>query len=346
VSVALASWALYRLARTLELDGRAALLLALAFLAHPAVPAALAGVFGYHEDVRFPLFFWLAYDALQRGRAWRFAGWFLFSLALHERFALVWVAIGAIWALGGRRRPGLTVALLAAAWFALATFVVMPAASGGARAWFLRGASPASRLPEALGEGTAYAGAHLADAGLVAALSPLSLAAAPMVASFVQGWVSGYTQPLAVDSWHAYTVIPVLFLGAIDGMKRIEARTRRWVAVLIAAAILAWNASECLLRTTPCRSRPLSAERREAAEACLALVGPSESVSASLGGLGAHLTHRRQLWLFPERSKANVVVIEPALEDAAAVAALASDAAFRRVFDRGGFAVYERCQRR
>jgi uncharacterized membrane protein len=162
--------------------------------------------FDVHEVAFAPVAIGAAVVLADRGR-W---GWSavaaLALLAVKEDLALLVVTFGAWYALQGERRLGAAVAAAGAAWFVLATQVVI-----GDYGYL----DHALRLEPAMLRTTAY----LLGAFLFASLlSPLVLLAAPLLAARA---LSANPKHWTLEDHYSLTVAPVLALAAAQGLARL-----------------------------------------------------------------------------------------------------------------------------
>ena len=108
--------------------------------------------------------------------------------------------------------------------------------------------------------------------------------------------------------WHAATYLPVFFGAIYGGFRRLPARGRYIAAgVLILASIVAFFLDGSALRLL--REPGMAPERREIARSLMAQIPPEASVSAQ-DELLPHLSHRREIYLFPTIEDADYILMD------------------------------------
>ncbi len=295
-----------------------ALAVPVAYLLHPAVQWVTWWL--YHPDSMAitPLLFawWLA----RRGR-WR---WFalacVVAMACKEDVALAILVLGAIMGIRGQRRPGLLTAAAGAAWFLVASKLVIPLRNDHAPAFYesyfpTLGGSLREILrnlvvhpSRALGllarpRNPDYALKMLGPAGFVLPLlGPLGLlVAGPQLGvNLLVEVQNGAT----IKSQYASLPIVGLFIGVAEGM----ALLRRRPALLRAAAL--WLVACALVGSRVWGLAPYSRDFRSGVwsdhprhnvaelDRALATVPPLGRVSASYN-IVTHFTHRPVVYEFP-----------------------------------------------
>ena len=272
-----------------------------------------ANLFDFHPETAVPLLLVLAALALEADRS----GWFLVSAAAASSFKedvpLVFLAWGLLLAFQGRRYLGLVLAAGAAAWFALATQVVIPAFGGNldfysARFGGDRGSSLGAvfaalvRDPVAtLGDAATPANAKVllslvaVTAGLALLAPAFLVLAVPALAANV---LSAYSYQH--DLHFQYYIVPAAVFaiasaqGAVVLQRRAARAARAAPAVLLGAALLvaALGPASEELRTPA--AAPVGPRER-----ALELVPDGASVAAA-PNLVPHLSRRREIYQLPE----------------------------------------------
>ena len=108
--------------------------------------------------------------------------------------------------------------------------------------------------------------------------------------------------------WHVATYLPVFFGAIYVGFRRLPARGRYIAAgVLILASIIAFFLDGSALRLL--REPGMAPERREVVRSLMAQIPPEASVSAQ-DELLPHLSHRREVYLFPTIEDADYILID------------------------------------
>ena len=319
VVMALGAVPVWLLARDRLASQWAAVALAAAYLLYPSLE--WINWWHFHPDALSipPLLF--AYWLSTRGR-W---GWFtvavVVALLCKEDAALAVLVLGLLIAARGERRRGLLTAVAGAAWFAVATRIIIPHANGGAGpfyetffpgfghtlpeiAWNLvRHPSRFIRAATGPGRGTYYL-KLLAPVGFVPLLAlPVLLIGAPQVAINVTTG-QGYAHDIKYH--YSSLVVAAVFLAAIEGCAWITRRglrrqLTRVVALFVLGAALASN-----LAWSP---SPLGHDYRRGtwvgpsdlarqAQALVDHVPPGQGVSATYY-LVPHLTHRVEAYEWP-----------------------------------------------
>jgi uncharacterized membrane protein len=124
LAAAAAVWALARAGQGRGLGGGAAFLCGLIFVFHPKYWEGFR--FDFHHELFFPPLLFLAASALHRRRFLSFYLWCLAAMAIKEDVPLYLIFLGFYVALFHSRKWGAALAATAAAWAALAFYVVIP----------------------------------------------------------------------------------------------------------------------------------------------------------------------------------------------------------------------------
>jgi len=315
---------LWLLARDRLGDPWIALVPAAAYLLYPSLQ--WMNWWHFHPDTLAitPLAF--AWLFATRGR-WR-GFWIsvVFALAAKEDAALAVVVLGLLVARRGHRRVGLTAAVVAASWFALATRVIIPRANGGLGPFYTEffpgfGDSLAEiawnivRHPSRLWDLATAGGVRsprtyywqlLAPVGFLPLLAPgvAAVALPQLVVNVASG--HGYTHDIRFH--YSAIVTAGLFLATVEGLGRLRPRRLRTVALgaLVVTSLLAnvrWSPSPLGPHlddgTWARRDLPVHAAMRAAVGAVPAKAG----VSATWA-LVPHLTHRVHIYEWPNPFRA------------------------------------------
>lgn len=310
---------------------------------------------------------------LDEHRLTRFAVVAALALLTGELVGLTVAGLGLWYAVRYRRyRVGAVIALVGVGWTTACFVVIVPAFNGGHSSRYYErfadvGGSPTGvfrtivthpghLLGELTGAGDLrYVLMLLLPTAFLALVAPLVLVAAlpQLGVNLIAAW-STATLPMF---HYAATVIPILVAATIMAIGRIPARGR------VVACEAALGAALLVLVSYPPVPGSQAfvfpdrypAAHRAALDDALAVVPPSVPVTAT-NRLGAHLSARRIIQLFPETSGAEWAAIDthnPWLPGRGeqyvdlrvflrAVSALASDPAWRLKFNRDGVCVYER----
>jgi len=365
-SVAIATGALpvYWLARKHTGDPRAALCLALAYLLLPAVQ------WGALDDVHavtfaMPLLLFCIWF-LDENRPVPGVVFGVLAGTTKEDVPLVLAGI-AVWYAFRHRRWILasTLAVLSLAWTAVAFSVVIPHFSGGSSQFYGRlesvGGSPRGVIttlvtdPSTIWQAMTtsadlrYIGALLLPLLFLPLLEPLLvLAALPVLAISL---LSDFPPMVSIQYHYVSAPIACCVAAAAIGVRRLPRRAAALalVGVLVSAAIATSAGPLSTIGRYAATSRPSSAAV-DVAHRAMALIPPDVAVSAS-NSIGAHLSERRRIFIFPVVAEADWVIVdqEDAITEAAsqaayrsAVAAILLDPAWEHLFDEGGVHVLHR----
>jgi uncharacterized membrane protein len=310
---------------------------------------------------------------LDEHRLWPFGIAAVLALLTGELVGLTVAGLGLWYAIRYRRyRAGATIAVIGVAWTAACFALVVPAFNGGASSRYYErfetvGGSPTGVLStlvndpgQILGELTGrsdllYVLLLLLPTAFLALIAPIVLVAAlpQLGVNLIAAW-----SVAALPMFHyAATIIPILIAASIMATARFPARGR-----VLASAIALGAATLILVSYPPVPGSQVfvfpdayPATHRAALEDAVEMVPSTASVTAT-NRLGAHLSARRIIQLFPETSGTEWAAIDthnPWLpgrgeSDAnlrvflRAVGTLASDPAWRLRFERDGVRVYER----
>ena len=250
IGLALAAPALYALARTVGAEPRFAAIPAFLWLLCPWV--ASVNLFEFRPDVFGPALLALAATAALQGRHVVLAVAVLLALGLKEDAALVYLMLGAVLALEGRRRVGAVLAAVSVVWFVGASLALRASSDSldafgrrfaGDRGDSLSGAMvwAASHPLETAGDIWSQSAlgliALLLSTGGLALLAPKWLLLA--VPSVAYNALSAYEpQHDLVHHYHLGTTTG-LFVAAAVGVSRLASLGRRWRLVVAAGVAIA-----------------------------------------------------------------------------------------------------------
>jgi uncharacterized membrane protein len=221
---------IFLLAKHLLRSELAATSLSLAYLLHPSLQRANLNLFqlGFHPDNFFPPLLLYSLYSLEKGRRYLATFFWLLALAVDERWAILLATLGLYLLLVKReRRFGTIMTALSILWFIAATKVIMP--------HFLRGQAPYYLLSfDQLLELRNLGLGNLASAlirYLLFLIGPLLLLPLadlpslfiimPMLLTFLAALSIQYHFPMNPASWHVNALLPIAFLSAILGMRRV-----------------------------------------------------------------------------------------------------------------------------
>lgn len=318
-----------------------------------------------------PLLLWAIWF-LDESRLASFAIVTSLALLTGELVGLTVAVLGIWYAVAHRRmRAGLLIAVAGASWTALCLLVVIPAVTGGESSRFYErfetvGGSPTGVVrtlftdPGAISSAltthadVSYVLLLLVPTAFLAFGAPLLAAAAlPQLGVNLLSDFWSTTQPMF--QYVAPTVPPfvaatIVAIGKLPGRYALVAS----IAPLAASAVLLAS-----LPPVPGSQEFVFAPREpsariEAMRQAMSRVPPTAAVT-STNRLGAHLSARRQVFLFPERSAAEWIILDTSDEwlqvsgeevDAtrfrSLLLALEDDASWNLVFDREGIRLYRK----
>lgn len=281
-----------------------------AYLLHPAV--AWTGLDEFHPDaLEVPLLLF-AFHAALTARWRRFAVLVAALLLVKEDVALLTFGLGLYVALRHHRRVGLAVSAVSVAWFALTTFVILPAFNsvgtldswrvpfggvrGLAKVTLTRPWDVAALLVGPSQRG--YVAAMLVPVALlpVLALPVLLVGTGPLLSNLLSTW------PYQRDVQFHYStlLVPVVLVAAVLGAARLPvARRRAAVVALVAGGVvgsLVWGPAGGNRTEAWAAAPPASAVGP--ARAAIAMV-PGDAAVATMVQFAPHLSHREDLYLFP-----------------------------------------------
>lgn len=311
-SLALAggAWPTWLAARRMGAGEPLALVAVVAYLFHPAL--SWTAMENFHPDAFLAPLIAVAVWAALSARWWWFAAAVIAILATKEDAALLVIGLGVFVALRIDRRRGIIAAVIAAWVMVLLLWAVMPAINGVPfrNEWRLPFGgwgglvSTALTRPHELvahlvsGERPLYLLQVLVPVGFVALLRPgiVAIAAAPLGVNLL----STFWYQSQIEYHYSVPLVPLVALGAVWSITRIDVRWRRHLAVTVAACsvLAAWLWSPLPAARTDMPPYSTGAPAAVAAHEALRRVPPDAVVSA-WHGLTAHLARRERVYLFP-----------------------------------------------
>ncbi|HLE43979.1 MAG TPA: DUF2079 domain-containing protein [Methylomirabilota bacterium] len=377
VAVSLGALAIFWLGRRWLGSDPLALAGAGAYLLYP--PLQWAAITEFHPVTLAAPLLAFAIWAAETGRLGRLALFAGLALLAKEEVGLSIAVLGIWMAVRGRRRAGLWLAAVSLAWVIVAVGIVIPAFSAG-------GSELAGRYAD-LGDGPGeivlalllrpwkiIEALGLDWLLLVKLLAPLLLLplAAPLLAAgalpdTLLNVLSSHGPQHGIVNHYASVPTPFLVASAVLGLAALRERVpwvrlRRTLRALPLALIPSGLVAGVLLGPVPWWSDlPLASKGRtyeytvtahaDALRRAVAVVPDGAAVSAS-NHIGAHLSARRRIHMFPVVADAEWVVIDvgrrpfglevgPA-EHTAGLIAFLSRPGFRLVFSENGALVYRR----
>jgi uncharacterized membrane protein len=290
----------------------------LAYLLHPLVQGNVAETF--HPDAMAITPLLAAYDAADERRWRRF--WLFVALAIIWKadVALYLVFFGLVVVRRWDRRLAAWTVGIAAAWFAVAVFVVIPSQAGGTAVWGWQygdlGDTPGEMLETSVrhpsrllrhvedGDPLGYARDLLVPYGFVPALAPAALAAAgPQLVLNTLSDADWTRRPIASPHYQALPTV-AMTLGLVEGLAFVRRRRRAWLAPTIAvvtACALATTTSWGALRISARYANHWTEDGdplRQAKEIATAMPGSDDVVSATWRFV-PHLVERASIYAFP-----------------------------------------------
>lgn len=304
----------YRIGRRLELEPRAAQLMALATLLTPA--AFSIGIYEFHPEALAAPLLLLLIEARQAERYGRYWLWFLAVLSVKENMAPLLVMYCGVFAVLEWKRGrfwqvawNVLPALVAMAWLLIYGKLISPALNAGnvdyLQLYGHLGTSPGDILRKFFTEPQRALGSvwnALTKGNMVWALLlpmlclPLFrprwlLIAAPLLAQHLLSW--RYTE-WSLGAHYPAPFIPLFWIAAAEALRRLHAQTAVATAVLVACALahLRFGEARSIARQIPSLGAIL--EEREWRAQMIADIPADASVTASLAFL-PHLAKREHL---------------------------------------------------
>lgn len=314
-SLTLAAVPIFRYAAQLLGNQWMALVLAFAFLGHFTTSWILNETF--HPEVVAIAPFLAAYVAA-RSERWRaYALWLAFAVAWKEDFAVAALVLGAILFVRGKRKAGLITMGTSAAWFLIATQVMIPYFSEGG-AFYNDFFGELGNRPSEIAVNTvtrpglvvdilrqhgavAYLRQLLTPFAGVPLLSPLTLLIG--LPQFLVNLLSVHTFTADIRAHYVAVPLSAASLAMVEGVARVTHLSwRRFLVGLVAATSMATTVAWSIF---PIGDRydegfwPLGGtDRRAVLEEIVAIPDGDDAVTATYN-LVPHLTHRREIYTFP-----------------------------------------------
>ena len=371
-AVALGAIPVFLLARKHLASSRAALGFGLAYLLYPATGWLTLNEF-HPVALATPLLLF-AFWYLDEDRLLPFSACALAAALCKEEIALVVAGFGIWYALArGRWVVGAAIAVVGAAWAAVAIAIVIPHYNAGAESDFYGrysevGGSAGGIVKTAFTHPLRIAEAafsardlhYLLD--LVAPLAALCLLAPLMLVAALPelaiNLLSSATTQTSIHFHYTAGLIPPLVIGAIFGAKRLS----RWAFPVAAAIVVAALVGNYRLGPIPGWRHVPGGQKFQAtaarvtahdriADRALRLI-PDEAVVCATNTLGAHLSARRRVLSFPFIEDSKWVAADetqPGYADryapvptATQLAALRRNPEWQLVFEQDGILVFRR----
>ena len=326
-----ASWLAYR-----RLGSNvAAVVFALAYLLYPGLEAA--NMFDFHAFALAAPFLLFAFYFLERKRYPPFAVAAVLAMATKENVPLT-IAMFGLYLLVIKRevRPGLLTIAGAAAWFLVASYVIIPAFNHEGQAWLWNryggmGGSPLQVVgfllthPERLLEpapglsNVTYVLQLLFPLAFLSLLHPATLLlAAPGLATNL---LTVYDAMHLLETYH-YTagLVPIVVISAVYGLGVVADGFGRWLP----RGVLVWVLATVVLGTSLAYHyyrgyTPLSPafalawpNEHDAIGRRLAASIPAEASVAAQANLGPHVSERARLSMFPDVRDADYIFLDVA----------------------------------
>ena len=343
VIVALAAWPAYRIAARVLKDPRLAALLTGALLLFP--PLQFAVLDEFHPVTLAIPFLLFAFLYMEEDRLWRALPFIVLAAICKEEISLVLVVMALYFALRKRSWRPLLVAVGAAAYFAIAVWVIIPHFNHGASPFIGRyaafGSSAGGILknlfvhPEkAIRDLVAYANLRywfrlLWPFGFASLLSPLTLLiAAP---EYLINGLSTQVAQRSIAFQYVAAEVPFLFAAAVFGIARLQGwfgvvhvgrrghavRDRVRLETLALLVLVASLAGNYLMGPLPF-SLPGAKYNGKAYAAsyhdtvineAIKLI-PKNAVITVGNNIGSHLSARRTIYVFPYYAHSQYVVVD------------------------------------
>lgn len=385
VVAATGAWPAYRLSVKATRDPRAGALLAGAFLLYPALGFLVLNEF-HPVALATPLLLW-AFLYLEEGRWVRAAVFLVLAALCKEHVPLVIALMGAYFAVRKRSWRPLVITVAAAAYFAFAFWVVIPHFNGGQSAFVARYSSYGDSAAEVVKTALTNPGQALADVfsaenlrywlallwplAFSSLLSPLTLLLS--TPELALNALSSTIYQRRIEFHYTALEIPFLFAAAVlglmrawrwlgGGFRKAEAamtgqRVRReTLALLILVAALAGNYFLGPLPfSLPGAGYDGRAYARTGHDAVLdraVRLIPDDAVVSVNNNVGAQLSARRVVYVFPYFAKADYVIVderhpffydkEDRRQHEMILGQLVLDSRFQSIFARDGVYVFKR----
>lgn len=243
--------------------------------------------------------------------------WALPIVFVKEDLGLTVFALGLVLAWQSRRPLGLWLAVWGLAWFAIASFVVLPALNPGGRWAYTSSmdlgalfADPLAILQPEKGVTVLFL---LLSTALVALRSPLALVLLPTLAWRFLSDNPGYWGP----GWqYSAVLMPILFCAAIDGIRRLRGspltlfRGYGRIAVVVIVVVAAALTPQLPLARLASPGAEFSTERAADAEGALAVVPSGSRVESDVGLMNYLAARTSVYWLGNENPVPDYLVLD------------------------------------
>ena len=317
LAISVAGIALYKIALLLEMSNKEALLLGLLFLSQPSLHGAAAGMnfYGYHSDVLFVPLFLFCYLAFLNKRWLLFWILIIACLVTTEQSALVLVPLGIYWFFRFNKGFSLTLILVSAGWFLLSTKVAMPLIAGVDTPYYFKAANLFSENDNVLKtslELAKYVTTLLMLLGGLPLFSSLSLVVIPVMLIFAQAFNTGYFIPLATLSWHTAYWLPVLGISTIFGYSTLQQKLQHKLGkTVLPYGIFILSLLVMMTTFYKVYAIPIPELAEEVTTELNRLKSevPVEASVSTTFFIGAHFSHRKDLYIFPNIENADFVII-------------------------------------
>ena len=369
--VGLAAWPAYRLGLRVLGDPAAAALCAVALLLYP--PLQFAVLDEFHPVTLAVPFLLFAFVALEEDHRWRALPFLVLAALCKEDIPLIIAVLGAYFALRKRALWPLLISAGALAYFAVAAGVVIPHYSHAASAFLARYASGESSM-SALAwnllahpwravtclldpSGLRYLGDLLWPFAFTSLISPLT--ALVSLPELLINCLSSKAQQHSVAYHYVAAEVPFLFAATVLGVARVGrwAGRRGWAAaheaprLRLLASVVVVVALVATLTVGPLSGARRgwglvrSPEHRALLNRAVAMVPAGVSVSAD-SALGAHLSARPRIYIFPVLRNAQYVLLDSegryGAQRTRALSRLRRDSDYRVLFAQDGVMLFER----
>ncbi len=333
LAIALGALPVFWIARRRLRSAWAGVAFAAVYLLLPALQAANLTEFHAVTLAVAPLLFAFYFIEEEKpGWAWVAA---LVALCVKEEIALLVLMLG-LYALIFKRRKlnGALLAAVSLAWFAAATFVIVPhyarsgqtvyvgryeSLGGGSFSGVLRSAvtHPWTLLQMLNGDRILYLAGLLAGAGFLPLLNPIALVlSAPVLAANV---FSDYPAMFSGEYHYSAPVMPFFIIAAIYGAAWLVDRLAGWgvdrrrAVLVVSAWALLWGLGyNTAVGFTPWAAKfewpQVTAHNRLLSRFAAQI--PADAVLSTTPSLFPHLDHRPVIYLFPVVKDADYVLLE------------------------------------
>jgi len=338
LALSIAAWPVFLLASRVSGSERTGVLWALVYLFNPFLISAAAWDF-HPVTLAVPLIA-AALLAVEMRNLRHLSTCCVLLLLVQEQFGLTVAGFGVLWAIRSRQwGNGLLLAGLGCLHTVLVLGVIMPALSPSGSHPFISGSGQINRydwLGNSLGGIIGMIFTHplrvvatiIGMPNSIFYLMMLSLPllgmflAAPLwllpgLADFAANMLSSNTMPRGSMSYHSVTLVPVLTVAAIYGVRRLALRFKAYPST----RMLRYMICSTLILGYVCSPLPLPGNARfwapthvrftpdPAINRLREIIGDDSAVSAQ-GNIAAHFSQRRQIYLFPERvDKSDFIVL-------------------------------------